>query len=663
MINMGLKWKMLMVLLLPVIIVVSGLSIYSHNAAKRALDQQIMKTATFNTGNNMGRINAKLVNKEASVSSLGAIMSSRSLSLAEMNDLLKSVKSSDKDILNVFIGLETKQYTETNGWVPPTEYDPTKRDWYKKGMAAADVVYSDVYEDGGTKQLLVSVVKKIVYNGQPIGVLGVDLDLKQYAALAQEVKAAKTGYAYIIDGKGNFIYHPTLKITDSIFTINNGAFAESAKAFLSGKETMEHFSFGGVEKIYNSAPIGRTGWALVIGVPISELYEPITTMGWTSFVAGTLAVIILGLLVLFMTLKITRPIRALAEVTALLAKGELSVDTGRLAATAPNDEIGSLIQGFHTMTGHLRQIIKQVAVSAEQVASSAEQLTASAEQSAQASNQVAGAITDVAQDTEKQLNAVNNASSIVEQMSIGIQQAAANVNTVAGHTAQAAQTAQEGSTSLEKAVGQMVSIEQTVNASAQVVSKLGERSKEIGQIVDTISGIAGQTNLLALNAAIEAARAGEQGRGFAVVAEEVRKLAEQSQEAAKQIAAMIGEIQGDTDKAVAAMGNGTREVKLGAEVVATAGHAFQAIVELVSDVSTQVREISATMQQLAGGGQNIVSSMRLIDELSRATADETQTVSAATEEQSASMEEIAASSQSLAKVAEELQQAVNRFRL
>jgi len=119
--------------------------------------------------------------------------------------------------------------------------------------------------------------------------------------------------------------------------------------------------------------------------------------------------------------------------------------------------------------------------------------------------------------------------------------------------------ANDGGQTIELAIAQMGKIETTVNSSAQVVSKLGERSKEIGQIVATISGIAGQTNLLALNAAIEAARAGEQARGFTVVAEEVRKLAEQSQEATKKIAVLIGEIQGDTDNAVVAMNNGTRE--------------------------------------------------------------------------------------------------------
>lgn len=209
----------------------------------------------------------------------------------------------------------------------------------------------------------------------------------------------------------------------------------------------------------------------------------------------------------------------------------------------------------------------------------------------------------------------------------------------------------------------MAAISQSVSRSAQVVTTLGARSQEIGQIIDTISGIASQTNLLALNAAIEAARAGEQGRGFAVVAEEVRKLAEQSQEAAKKIAQLIGEIQSETATAVAAMDAGTKEVEQGNQVVATAGDAFQEISSFIAVISEQVTAMSEAFSAITKGNEIMVSSIHTIDEHSRQTSEQTQTVSAATEEQSASMEEIASSSQALSCMAEELRETVAKFKI
>ncbi len=379
----------------------------------------------------------------------------------------------------------------------------------------------------------------------------------------------------------------------------------------------------------------------------------------TAIVAAVLAALLGILIGFFAARSIARPVNQLAAVAQKVAGGDLTEQV----TVDRKDEIGQLATAFNTMIVHLKDLIRQINANAEQVAASSEELTASSEQSAQAANQIAASITQVANGATEQLAAANETSAVVEQMSAGIQQVAANTNHVAEQSAKAAEKAKEGGKAAEKAVSQMTHIEETVNTSAAVVAKLGERSKVIGQIVDTISGIAGQTNLLALNAAIEAARAGEQGRGFAVVAEEVRKLAEQSQEAAKKIADLIGEIQGDTDKAVVAMNDGTREVKTGAEVVNAAGEAFQEIVALVSQVSSQVREISAASQQMAGGSQQIVSAVRKIDTLSKASAGEAQGVSAATEEQLASREEIASSSQSLAKLAQDLQAAVAKFRV
>ena len=143
----------------------------------------------------------------------------------------------------------------------------------------------------------------------------------------------------------------------------------------------------------------------------------------------------------------------------------------------------------------------------------------------------------------------------------------------------------------------------------------------------------------------------------------MRKLAEQSQDAAKQIATLIGEIQGDTDKAVVAMNEGTHEVKRGAEVVNASGQAFEEIVALVTQVSDQVKEISAAIEQMATGSQRIVNSVNCIDSLSKKSAEESEVVSAATEEQSATMEEIASSSRSLAHLATDLREAVGKFRV
>lgn len=365
---------------------------------------------------------------------------------------------------------------------------------------------------------------------------------------------------------------------------------------------------------------------------------------------------------LLLVRSIIKPLQHTQQVVNEMATGNLTVAVDRDIA-ARRDEIGSLATAFNHMNSNFKMLITQVSQSAEQIAASSQQFNASADQSAQAANQVASSIVNVASGAEQQLVAANNTSTLVEDMSLGIGKIAANANQVSSQSTIAAGKAQDGRKSVDQAISQMSQIEQTVNTSADVVAKLGERSKEIGQIIDTISGIAGQTNLLALNAAIEAARAGEQGRGFAVVAEEVRKLAEQSQEAAKQIGTLITEIKGETDKAVVAMNEGTREVQAGTNAVNVAGQTFTEIATMVSDVSTQVKEISAAIEQMAGVSRTIVSAVQKIDNFSKSAVAEAQTVSAATEEQSASMEEIASSSQALAKMATELNETIMKFKI
>lgn len=410
--------------------------------------------------------------------------------------------------------------------------------------------------------------------------------------------------------------------------------------------------------------IGTGNWVDDIDKLVEAKRLEYRQMSRTSIIYTVLSILVaLGLaliLAAILSKKLSDQVVAMAKSAEEIAKGNLKVENLDVNS---KDELGQLARAFKTMTENLIQLVEQVSSSSRQVAVSSQQLSIGADQSAQASQQVAMSITEVSLGAEKQLNAVNETSASVQEMSAGIQHMLENAKIVVKSSEKTASSASEGSEAIEKTIQQMVNIERTVIGSADMVTNLGERSKEIGQIVDTISGIAAQTNLLALNAAIEAARAGEQGRGFAVVADEVRKLAEQSQEASKQIAMLISGIQQDTQKAVLSINEGTQQVKLGTEVAETAGQAFNEITTLINHVSSQIEEISEEIQQMAVGSERIVASVSDIYETSKEITGQTQTVSAATEEQSASVEEIASSSQVLANMAEELQGTLRKFNI
>jgi methyl-accepting chemotaxis protein len=306
-----------------------------------------------------------------------------------------------------------------------------------------------------------------------------------------------------------------------------------------------------------------------------------------------LAIILATVFGWFISRLTASPLRLVVARVKDVAHGNLAVK--RLEINS-NDEVGQLATEFNIMTENLYNLVRQVAQTGEHVAAASQELTASADQAAQAISQTATTISAVAQGAERQVEEVATTAAVVEQIAAGIQQVAANATAVDDMADKTAAAAQSGTTAVAAAINQMEIIEKSVANSTQVVAKLGERSTEIGQIVDTISSIASQTNLLALNAAIEAARAGEHGRGFAVVATEVRRLSEQSQQSAKQIASLVTEIQSDTANAVVAMSEGTREVRLGNDVVNAAGNSFTVIAMLINQMSGQVKEISAAVR-------------------------------------------------------------------
>ena len=247
-----------------------------------------------------------------------------------------------------------------------------------------------------------------------------------------------------------------------------------------------------------------------------------------------LAALILAIILGFVIAKqIDTRLKGIVTYLEILADGDFSKEIAR-SSLEDRSEFGTVARAVEKMKNNIKALLRNLTETAEHMAASSEELTASSEQSAQAANQVAGSITEVAQGAETQMQATNEAGQFVKHISASIAQVSQNSEQVATSANHTMQTATDGEGIIKRAVTEMKTIEEKTNATSTVIGKLEDKSKQIGQIVETISGIASQTNLLALNAAIEAARAGDAGRGFAVVAEEVRKLAEQSETAAEQ---------------------------------------------------------------------------------------------------------------------------------
>lgn len=381
-----------------------------------------------------------------------------------------------------------------------------------------------------------------------------------------------------------------------------------------------------------------------------------------SIILGLCATVLGLVMSYFLTKQITAPIQVVTEEINTMALGDFTAEENA-ALSSRRDEFGQVAQSLSQMKTNLKQLLVTIQERSELLSAASEQLQASAEQSALASTQVANSIVEVAGGAQTQSQAVEQTLVQVDQTASDVISAAANAQEATNLCKTAATAADKGGTLVDSAQNQMAHINQTVQSSAQVVGRLGERSVQISEIVDTITELAEQTNLLALNAAIEAARAGEQGRGFAVVADEVRKLAEKSAEAAKHIAQLIREIQSETNQAVTAMNSGTQEAKVGAQVVSEAGAAFHDIAEMIATITAKVTDITQTTNQLSIGSQAIVTAVQSIDSITKATSAETQSVSAATEEQTASMQEIAATSRTLAMMAEELQGDIRKFKV
>jgi twitching motility protein PilJ len=325
-----------------------------------------------------------------------------------------------------------------------------------------------------------------------------------------------------------------------------------------------------------------------------------------------------------------RSVTDFLTIVSQIARGDLT-----LRGKVTNDALGNVVDSVNYMLDNFSKVLERVRNAAVDVQSSANDILVASEEMANGATQ---------QDQE-----ITNTSSAVEELTVSMKQVSNNAEASAEAARRALDAAEQGNRSVRDTLEGMQRIRASVQATAKKIKSLGDRSLEISEIINVINDITEQTNLLALNAAIEAARAGEAGRGFAVVADEVRKLAEHSRTATKDIAALIKAIQAETNEAVVVMEEGTREVEVGARLADQAGKALDAISSVVRQSAELVQEISLASKQQVRGTEGVANAMQIISNITRQTSQGARQTARTVEQ--------------LVKLSEQLNEALSQFRV
>jgi methyl-accepting chemotaxis protein len=663
---MNLRMRLLLLLILPVFLVWGGVNIYSYYNARNILQAQITDTLSYAVESNSHDIYNLLKPNEAAVSMIADYMNESGIPQTDEIRFLKHIKASWPGIQSAYTGYAALKSADSQGVTEkekPAGYDPKTRDWYKAAMTADGVAYTPIYEETKSKRLAVGVVKKIVQGGQSVGVAGITLDVDAIRDIAKNFRMAQTGYAAVLDNQGNLVYYPDATLKDNISDIENGALASFRDKLLDGQKEVQQGKVNGREMLMASSPIGTTGWTFAVFVPAEELLAPINALGKVFIVSFVFGILILIGLIVWITTKIVVRVRYLEKFMEEVSVGHLSEASGEAAVTDAGDEIDRLLYRCIQMKSNLRNVIHNIDISAKELTSSSDVVKVNSAQSAEASTNVANSVSIVSQQIEKQVGSFAEISELTKNIAEHVSGVAATVDDTRGVAAHAADATAKGDGLIRQAVGQMDNMSKTARTAQDTSAVLEDSSTKIGQIVELISGIAGQTNLLALNAAIEAARAGEAGKGFAVVADEVRKLAEQSDQAARQISELITQNRRDIDGVVSSIAATIENVQQSTEAVYAAGKEFKQISALVDTVSQQMISTREAMQKLTESSRQIASSAEAASRVGSESMGEVHNVSAAAEEQSAAISEIAVSIDKVFELAQALEEVVKAFKL
>ncbi|MEA2117916.1 methyl-accepting chemotaxis protein [Halovibrio sp. HP20-50] len=597
----SLRARILLAALVTIILALVINGIASYTTVKHHNSQQITRNLSAVVKGNTQAINEWFSARYTMLSSMEDAVNS-DVPLAALRQLAAS-----GNFMSTYIAYpSTSDAIFSDGWQPPSDYDPRQRPWYKSANEAQDTVITAPYVDAQSGGLIVTFARPFYRNGQLAAVVGADIAITDVIEIVSSIAPTESSFGFLTTDDGTLVAHPDAQLTLEPSTRLSDDLTHTRLNQITQANEPQAMSLQNSDKLLMSSHVGGdSGWQLVVAMDEAEATAGLRAIATTSIVTllvvAAVTAVVFGLLLSLLLRRLLVARDAMDSIAS--GDGDL---TQRLPEDG-NDEVTQIAGAFNRFVSKMEAVLIDVRTSSESVH--------------HAANEIATGGQDLSRRTENAAASLQQTSASIEEITSTVQHTAASAQEANKLSQTASEVANEGG----KVVANVVT----------TMEDITHASDKIGEIVTLMNSISFQTNLLALNASVEAARAGEHGRGFAVVADEVRKLAGRSSEAANDIQKLIEDSQS--------------QVNNGTNLVRNAGTTMQDIVAHITRVTDVLEEINAATSEQSDGINQVNIAVAELDRM--------------TQENAAMVEESTTAAEQLKEQADHLAGTISSFKL
>lgn len=673
--KMGLRTKLIALISVLLIFTIASVSISSYVDASKIVKKEVESQLVTKTDYLNEKIGCFFSQREVIIKSSAYMignMKQNDEKSQELSSYLVSqlnVLAEEYGIIDIYMGYPNGSILCGSGWIPDdSTWKANERSWYLEAVNQKDgIVYTDVYVDADTKMPVVTIAKAIYNKDQQVsGVLAIDMSLEQLDTIVSQEKIGISGYPFILDQEGRFLVHPTydfeedLEKADTMYTITDGSLAELGKNLLEKQNQMHRAIFNRVEKVYYSQLIEGTKFYLVTSIAYQEFMSDLVKMLLHNVIIAVIAILLFVIILSIIIGAITKHIQEITMIMKKMASGDLAFEYRK---NNRKDELGVLSEELLLMRESVQKMIKNVGRTVHALMAVSDKLDGISTKTLDTTVGIEQAMAEVANGAMSQADATQGASNQTLKMGEGVEKTSEAVEKLHYNVSAMNESGQKAVATLDELSHTNDKTQLEIQQIYQQTNETNEYAQKIQEAALVINSIAEETNLLSLNASIEAARAGESGRGFAVVADQIKKLAEQSGESAKEIGYIIDTLINNSNKAVESMDEVRETILVQNDHLSHTKTEFSNVFEGITQSKEQINEISNRAKELYDVRTTVVDIIADLSAIAQENAASTQETSASTQVLMSTVNDIKDEVFVLKTISDQLVEAVGVFSL